>query len=92
MDRAGREERVNFQIGMVPQRFQKGLTYTGKIGDALSPNHPGRARDERPTGETRDMVANKRAKNRVQSAREEKARKEGWRDGAKVFRCVAGPR
>lgn len=26
MDRAGRGERVNFEIGMVPQRFQKGLT------------------------------------------------------------------
>lgn len=80
MDRAGREEGVNFEIGMVPQRFQKGLTSTGRIGDALYPNHPGRDRDERMMGETQDMAANKRAKNRVEpnwSVRKRHGNKDG---------------
>lgn len=42
MDKARREERVNFEIGMAPQRFQKGLREKGKIGDVLYPNHLGR--------------------------------------------------
>lgn len=62
MDKAGREERVNLEIGMVPQRLQKGLAETGKIGDARYPNHPGRDRDERMMGGMQDMAANKREK------------------------------
>lgn len=33
MDRARKKERMNFEIGMAPQRFQKGLREEGKTGD-----------------------------------------------------------
>lgn len=54
MDRARREERGNFKIGMAPPRFHKGLREKGKTGDGPYPNHLGRDWDKRRMGERRE--------------------------------------
>lgn len=81
---------MNSEIGTAPQRFQKGLRETGKIEDALYPNHLGRDWDERMMGERREMTANKKKKieSQAQVVLKEKERKHKCKEGVKILGYV----